>query len=341
MRRYVLQTPSGPDGWKIEEVETPTAESLKEGEVLMRVHAASLNYRDLMLSQNPRQKTPLVPLSDGAGEVIAVGAGVSRAAIGDRVAANFFPTWLDGPMRGEYHAAALGGGRDGMLTEYKILHESALVKLPDYLSFEEAATLPCAAVTVWNALFEQGNLQAGQTVLLLGTGGVSVFGLQFAKMAGARVIITSSSDAKLKKARQMGADEIINYRTTPDWDKEVWNLTGKRGVDHVLEVGGTGTLEKSLASTTYGGYVALTGVLTGFDARADPWLITGRSLRVNGIYVGSVALFEKMLAAMAQNQIRPVIDRAFPFEQAPDALRYLQSGSHLGKIVVMLQRRQV
>ena len=336
MRRYILQTPSGPDGWKIEEVETPTAETLKEGEILMRVYAVSLNYRDLILSQNPRQKTPLVPLSDGAGEVVAVGEGVSRVAVGDRMAANFFPTWLDGPMRGPYHASALGGGGDGMLTEYKVVHESALVKIPDYLSFEEAATLPCAAVTVWNALFAQGNLQAGQTVLLLGTGGVSVFGLQFAKMAGANVIITSSSDAKLEKARQMGADATVNYRTTPDWDQEVWNLTGKRGVDHVLEVGGAGTLEKSLASTTYGGHVALIGVLTGFDARTNPWLIAGRSLRVNGIYVGSVAMFEQMEAAMAQNKIRPVIDRAFPFEQAPDALRYLQSGSHFGKIVVTL-----
>jgi hypothetical protein len=336
MRTYELQSSSGPDGWKIVERETPTGDALKEREALIRVHAVSLNYRDLALSRNPRQQTPIIPLSDGAGEVIAVGEGVSMVAVGDRVAGNFFPVWRDGPMRGEYHASALGGGSDGMLTEYKILPESALVKLPDNLSYEEAATLPCAAVTAWNCLFEQGNLQAGQTVLLLGTGGVSVFGLQFAKMAGAKVILTSSSDAKREKARQMGADETVNYKTTPDWDREVWNLTGKRGVDHVLEVGGAGTLEKSLASMTYGGHIALTGVLTGFEARTNPWLITGRSLHVNGVYVGSVAMFERMLAAMTQNQIRPVIDRVFPFEQAPDGLRYLQSGSHFGKIVITL-----
>ena len=306
------------------------------GQVLVQVKATSLNYRDLALSRNPRQKRPIVPLSDGAGEIVALGEGVARFAVGDRVAANFFLNWIDGEVRAAVHESAMGGAVDGMLAEYVALPAESLVRLPDYLTYEQAATLPCAALTLWNALFEQSKLTPGETVLLLGTGGVSVFGLQFAKMAGAKVILTSSSDAKLERARVLGADETINYKTTPDWDKAVWELTGKRGVDHVIEVGGGGTMERSLRSARTGGTVSAIGVLTGFDSKIDPFLIVGRSLRVHGIYVGSVAMFERMLAAMTLNRLEPIIDRIFSFAEAPQALEHLATGSHFGKIVIRL-----
>ncbi len=331
MRLYEMQAATGPDGWKLTERAEPTP---GPGQALVKVKAVSLNYRDLALSKNPRQKFPTVPLSDGAGEVVAVGEGVTRIAVGDRVAANFFLNWHSGEMQGEYHASALGGAVDGMLAEYVALPEQCLVRLPDYLRYEEAATLPCAAVTVWNALFEQSNLQPGDTVLLLGTGGVSIFGLQFAKMVGARVILTSSSEAKRERAAALGADATLNYRTTPDWEKAVWDMTGKRGVDHVLEVGGGGTMEKSLRAARFGGTVSAVGVLTGFEGRIDPFLMVGRSLRVNGIYVGSVEMFTRMLRAMTQNRLQPIIDRVFAFEEAPQALAYLESGAHFGKIVI-------
>jgi len=331
MQVYESQTAEGPAGWKLVERDMPTP---GPGEVLVRVKAASLNYRDLALAQNPRQKRPYVPVSDGAGEIVALGEGATRFAAGDRVAANFFLNWLEGEVRGAVHSSALGGAVDGMLAEYVALPERSLVRLPDYLTFEQAAALPCAALTVWNALFEQSKLAPGETVLLLGTGGVSMFGLQFAKMAGARVILTSSSDAKLERARALGADETLNYKTTPDWDKAVWQLTGRQGADHVIEVGGGGTMERSLRSTRFGGTVSAIGVLSGFDSKIDPFLIVGRSLRVNGIYVGSVAMFERMLAAMTQSRIEPIIDRVFPFAEAPQALEHLASGAHFGKLVI-------
>ena len=331
MQVYESQTAEGPAGWKLVERDMPTP---GPGEVLVRVKAASLNYRDLALAQNPRQKRPYVPVSDGAGEIVALGEGATRFAAGDRVAANFFLNWLEGEVRGAVHSSALGGAVDGMLAEYVALPERSLVRLPDYLTFEQAAALPCAALTVWNALFEQSKLAPGETVLLLGTGGVSMFGLQFAKMAGARVILTSSSDAKLERARALGADETLNYKTTPDWDKAVWHLTGRQGADHVIEVGGGGTMERSLRSTRFGGTVSAIGVLSGFDSKIDPFLIVGRSLRVNGIYVGSVAMFERMLAAMTQSRIEPIIDQVFPFAEAPQALEHLASGAHFGKIVL-------
>ena len=333
MQVYESQSAEGAAGWKLVERDVPTPAS---GQALVRIRAASLNYRDLALARNPRQKRPIVPLSDGAGEIVAVGTGVTRFDIGDRVAANFFLNWLDGEVRGTVHDSALGGAVDGMLAEYVVVPAESLVRLPDYLTYEQAATLPCAALTLWNALFEQAKIAPGETVLLLGTGGVSMFGLQFAKMVGAKVILTSSSDAKLERARALGADETINYRTTPDWDKAVWELTERLGADHVVEVGGGGTMEKSLRSTRFGGTVSAIGVLSGFEAKIEPFLIVGRSLRVNGIYVGSVAMFERMLAAMTQNRMEPIIDRVFPFAEAPQALEYLASGAHFGKIVIRL-----
>jgi NADPH:quinone reductase-like Zn-dependent oxidoreductase len=308
------------------------------GDVLVRVRAVSLNYRDLLIctgSYDPKLHLPRVPISDGAGEVLAVGPGVSRFAPGDRVAANFFPNWQAGPISSERIRPALGGDCDGMLAELVVLPERAWLPLPATLSFEEGATLPCAALTAWNALFAGPSvLTAGQTVLVQGTGGVSIFALQLAKLAGARVIVTSSSDEKLNRAVGLGADDTINYRTTPEWDKRVRELTDGRGVDHVVEVGGAGTLNRSLRAVRTGGTISLIGVLTGAAGSVDTVLVLMRAVTVRGIFVGSCELFAAMNRAIEQARLKPVIDRVFDFEQAAEALRYLQSATHFGKIVV-------
>jgi NADPH:quinone reductase-like Zn-dependent oxidoreductase len=309
------------------------------GQVKVRVRAASLNYRDLIVQKNlaGRKAAGVVPMSDGAGEVAAVGSGVSKWRPGDRVAACFFQAWHGGPFDMAYHKSDLGGSIDGMLAEEVILSAEGLVRVPDYISLEEAACLPCAAVTAWNGLVTRGNLQQGQTVLVQGTGGVSMFALQIATATGARVIATSSSDEKLQRARELGAAETINYRTTPDWEQEVLRLTDKRGVDHVVEVGGPGTLEKSLASVAASGHIAMIGVLTGFGpATVGMFAALARNARLDGIYVGSRADFEAMNAFFEQHQIRPVIDRTFAFDEAEAAYRYLDSGSHFGKVVIRL-----
>lgn len=305
-------------------------------QIVVQVHAVSLNYRDLGILGNPAQPTPRVPLSDGAGEVIAVGDGVTRVGVGDRVAGIFFQNWLSGSVFAEVHDAVLGGSIDGMLAEQVLLSEEGVVRIPDYLSYEEAATLPCAAVTAWNYLVEQVSLRAGDTVLLLGTGGVSIFALQFAKQHGARVIITSSSDEKLERAKSLGADETINYKTTPDWDRAVSNLTDKRGVDHVVEVGGAGTLERSLRSVRHGGTVGMIGVLTGFETAVNPVFILQKSIRLQGVYVGSRTMFENMNRALTQGRLNPVIDRVFSFTEVPAAYEHLRSGAHFGKVVVRI-----
>ena len=306
-------------------------------EVVVKFHAASLNYRDLLFikgTYNPKAKLPAVPFSDGAGEIVAVGNDVTRWRVGDRVCPIFAQGWLEGPPSMRKNRTALGGGDvDGVLREYGAFDEQGLVKIPAHLSFEEAATLPCAGVTAWHALVNSGNLKAGETVLTLGTGGVSIFALQFAKMQGARVIVTSSSDEKLEKARGLGADETINYKGAPDWDKEVLRLTNKEGVDHVIEVGGAGTLAKSLASVRVGGHVALIGVLAS-GGEFNPISILMKSVRVQGILVGSRRMFEDMNRAIEANQMKPVIDKTFAFEEAGAALRYMEAGAHFGKIVV-------
>ena len=310
--------------------------ALQPGQARVRVRAASLNYRDLMTVKHGGARgvqLPLVPLSDGAGEVVETGPGVSRVKPGDRVMGIFMQTWLAGEPTQADAASALGGAIDGMLAEHVVLHEDGLVHVPDYLSDEEAATLPCAAVTAWQGLMTKGGMQAGDTILVLGTGGVSIFALQFAGIAGARAIITSSSDAKLERARELGAAHCINYKTTPDWEKRVLELTDGVGVDQVVEVGGVGTLEKSLQAVRVGGYVSLIGVLTG-SGTMDPMAILRKSIRMQGIYVGSRAMFEAMNRTMTLHKLRPVIDRAFRFEESPQAFSHMESANHFGKIVV-------
>jgi NADPH:quinone reductase-like Zn-dependent oxidoreductase len=337
MKAWVIQRHGSLDG--LAAVEQPDPQPAA-GEVLIRIRAVSLNYRDLITVGHERPGNlppPFVPCSDGAGEVAAVGAGVTQWKPGDRVAGIFFRDWESGPFEMRYHGAALGGSAPGMLAEAVTLPEHALVALPAHLSYEEAACLPCAAVTVWQALFTRGRLQPGATVLALGTGGVSVFALQLAVAAGARVVITSSSDEKLARARDLGAWGTVNYKTTPDWDKEVWRLTEKHGADHVVEVGGPGTLEKSIASVAAGGQIALIGVLTGFGPPTAPLFpLMARNARLDGIYVGSRADFEALNAFLAEHRIAPVIDRVFPFAEAREAFRHLESGAHFGKVVVAL-----
>ena len=306
-------------------------------QVVVGFRAASLNFRDLLFLKgiyNPKARLPTVPFSDGAGEVVAVGEGVTKWRVGDRVCPIFTQGWLEGPPSMQKNRTALGGGDvDGVLREYGAFDEDGLVRIPEHLSFEEAATLPCAAVTAWHALVDSGNLKAGETVLTLGTGGVSVFALQFAKMHGARVIATSSSDEKLDRARELGAGETINYTGTPDWDREVLRLTDKVGVDHVVEVGGAGTLAKSVNSVRVGGHVALIGVLaTGGDF--NPIYVLMKSVRLQGIMVGSRRMFEDLNRAIAAQRMKPVIDKTFAFEEVRAALRYMEAGAHFGKIVI-------
>jgi NADPH:quinone reductase-like Zn-dependent oxidoreductase len=306
-------------------------------EVLVRVRANSLNRRDLMVlhGELPIPKgSKLVPLSDGAGEVVETGSGVTRFRKGDRVAASFFQGWIRGTAPPGYFGTALGGGIDGMLAEYVTLHEDGLVYLPAHLSYEEGATLPCAALTAWFALITRGHLQAGETVLLPGTGGVSIFGLQIAKAVGALGIVTSAHDDKLAKARALGAEKLINYRTRPDWDAAVREATNGSGADHVIDLGGKSTLEQSVASLANGGHLAIIGGFGGYDGQVAMMGLMSRVARVSGIAVGSRADFEAMNAFLEQHRITPVIDRSFTFDEAPAAYAYLESNRHFGKIVI-------
>jgi NADPH:quinone reductase-like Zn-dependent oxidoreductase len=309
-------------------------------EVLVDLHAASLNYRDLMIvdgTYNPKQALPRIPGSDAAGIVTAIGSAVTRFKVGDHVTSLFFQDWLDGPILPTTGKSALGGPIDGVFSTAHVFPEQGLIHAPAGFTHAEAATLPCSALTAWNALVERGHLHAGQTVLLLGTGGVSLFALQIAKAHGARVLITSSSDEKLARARELGADETINYRTHPDWDREVFRLTNNRGVDHIVEVGGAGTLPLSLKAVTPGGYIYLIGVLAGKGQLIDPTPILAKAIHLEGIYVGSRAMYARLNAAIDVNHLRPVIDSTFPLSQARQALEHMQSGSHYGKIVLDLK----
>lgn len=324
----------GPDGLRIDELPEPVP---GPGEVAVRVRATSLNFRDLLVIKglyNPKIPVPYVPLSDGAGEVAALGPGVTSYKTGDRVAAAFMPGWVSGAPDEAKARSSLGGGGTGMLAETVIIPAEGLVSIPDHLTYEEAATLPCAAVTAWHAVVTEGQVKAGDTVLIQGTGGVSIFALQFARANGARVIATSGSDEKLHRVIDLGASDGVNYKTTPDWDKAVRGLTGGEGVDHVVEVGGAGTLSRSLRVVKYGGRVSMIGVLSGGASEVNITPILMKNVRVQGIYVGSVEMFEAMNRAITLHRVRPVVDRIFPFEQAAEAFKHMESGSHFGKIII-------
>ncbi len=335
MRAY--QLPKGGAGVDaLVEVERPEPKPAHR-QVLVKVKACSLNFRDFAIARGTYRmgvRDNLIPLSDGAGEVAEIGPAVTRVQVGDRVAGNFFQRWPGGEPVADTHNSALGGGIDGMLAEYVVLEETGVVKIPQHLSLEEGATLPCAAVTVWHAMMEHAKLKAGDTVLLQGTGGVSIFGLQFAQAMGIRAIITSSSDEKLKRAKALGAAFGINYKTTPDWDKAALEFTGGVGVDHVVEVGGAATLTRSFGALRPGGKVTLIGGLSGGATELNPGLIFSRRANVQGISVGSTQMFEAMNRAVEANAIKPVIDKAFSFAEAKAAYHHMASGAHFGKIVI-------
>jgi len=332
MRAFQRPQAAGIDA--LVEVELPVP---KPGprQVLVKVAACSLNFRDLAIvlgTYRMPTKPNLVPLSDGAGEVVEVGAGVTRVKVGDRVAGCFFQRWIGGPMAADTHASALGGSIDGMLADYAVLEEDGVVVLPAHLSFEQGATLPCAAVTAWHALAEHGRIVAGQTVLVQGTGGVSIFALQFARLMGAQVIVTSSSEGKLARAKALGAAHGVNYKTVPEWDKAVVEWSGG-GVDHVVEVGGPATLAQSLRAIRIGGKITLIGVLSG-AAEINPMLIFARRANLQGISVGSAQMFAAMNRAIAVSGLTPIIDKVFSFDAAKAAFRHLQSAQHFGKVVI-------
>lgn len=334
MKSFLIDTADGINAIKLIDAPEPTPAN---GDVKIRLRAASLNYRDLSIASGGylRNDTrPVVPLSDGAGEVIEVGDGVTRWKVGDRVSPIFVRDWIDGPPTDAGLRTCLGGSVDGVLSEFVVLPEQSFVAIPDPMTFAEAATIPCAAVTAWHALFESGNVQPGQTVLLLGTGGVSIFALQLAKAAGAEVIITSSSNKKLDRAKSLGADHLINYRDHPDWHKEVRKLTGGEGVDHVVEVGGPGTLERSLKSTKVAGHVHLIGILDSPTAAIQPLTALFNLLTVRGIYVGNRRMHQDTLDFMVKHHLRPVIDKTFRFDESIDAYGDFATQQHFGKIVI-------
>lgn len=321
----------------LELVDRPTPEPAP-GEVLVRVHSASLNYRDLMMVKgvyNPKLRLPRIPCSDGAGEVAALGEGVTSWKIGDRVCGIFMQNWLDGPPTPSKVKGALGGDIDGMLAEYVVLKETGLVRFPGHLSFEEAATLPCAAVTAWNAIIA-GNLQPDATVLIQGTGGVSIFALQFAKLKGARVIGISSSDAKLQRACSLGLDKAVDYGETSEWDRWVNDQTNGEGVDLVVEVGGIGTLPRSLRAVKMGGVIAQIGVLSGPAEPIPIPMILHKQVRLQGIYVGSRRHFEEMNNTIASAQLRPIFE-SHPWTEAKAIFKQMEAATHFGKLVLKIE----
>jgi NADPH:quinone reductase-like Zn-dependent oxidoreductase len=334
MRAYELATgATSLDALKLVERPDP-----KPGprEILVRVHAASLNARDQGVAHGRYRggavQRPTIPLSDGAGEVVALGDNATRFKPGERVMACFQRGWIDGPYKAEYRGA-LGSPHDGMLAELITSHENDLVRVPDHLSYEEAATLPCAAVTAWHALMERTPLLAGQSVLLIGTGGVSIFGLQFAKLAGARAYVVSSSDDKLARVRTLGADGTVNYRTTQEWDAEILKLTNGAGVDHVVEVGGA-TLPRSIAALALCGHIHAIGFVSGQQPTFSAPAFVSKYATLDGIMVGSRGMFERMNAAIATAKMKPVIDRVFDFKEARAAYEYQASPALFGKVVI-------
>jgi NADPH:quinone reductase-like Zn-dependent oxidoreductase len=336
MRLYELGKLGGLDALQLRDVDAPRPGT---GQVAVRIRACSLNHRDLNIVSGHYTSLPLkpgaIPLSDGAGEVAAVGPEVTRWKLGDRVAPIFVQRWFGGNLLPEYMPSALGGPSDGVLAEHIVLSEEGLVRIPSHMSFEQASTLPCAAVTAWNAAFVKGQLQPGHTIVTLGTGGVSLFAAQLGLMTGARVIATTGSDEKIERLRKLGVREVINYRTTPDWDMRVRELTGGRGADLVVEVGGPGSLEKSIAAIRYCGHISVVGTLAG-KATIDPGTLFAKRASMCGIQVGSRDMFEEMNRALEVAKLEPVIDRVFDFAEARKAYEYLASGKHFGKVVIRI-----
>jgi NADPH:quinone reductase-like Zn-dependent oxidoreductase len=335
MEAYRIERFGSVDGIELRSSDDPRP-GLRE--VLMRVRASSLNYRDLMVLKGGGRgptKLGVVPLSDGAGEVAAIGEGVTRVKVGDRIAGTFHPRWFGGPIKPDYLTDRLGANLDGMLAQYAVLSEEALVHVPSHLSFEEAATLPCAAVTAWVALTGHRRVTAGDTILTQGSGGVAVFALQFAQILGGRAIATTSTAEKAERLKALGASEVINYAETPDWDVKARELTDGRGVDCIVEIGGPGTIAMSLKALAVGGHVSLIGASLSWSGTGlDPLLLTGRGITLGSISVGSRPNFEAMNRAIAMHRMHPVIDRTFPFAEAKDAYRHFEGRGHFGKVVI-------
>jgi len=331
MRAMLARQPGGLD--KLELVDLPEPGAPGAGEILVRLRASSLNYHDYLVAARGLAEDRRVPMSDGAGEVLAVGEGVSEFAVGDRVVSTFFPTWIDGPGRLDDMASVPGDGVDGYARELAVMPAAGFTRAPAGYSHAEAATLTCAGVTAWRALVPHGPVSPGQTVLVMGTGGVSIIALQLAKAMGARVIATSSSDEKLERLKALGADHVVNYRTTEAWGRKVFELSDG-GVDHVVEVGGPGTLDQSMEATRVHGHIAFIGVLTGFQGPVNTGLLMTRQIRLQGVIVGSRRDQLDLVRAVEANAIKPVIDRNYPLEALADAFRHQESGRHFGKICV-------
>jgi NADPH:quinone reductase-like Zn-dependent oxidoreductase len=336
MKEFEIRDGFGLDHVVMAEREVPAP---GPGRVLVKMRAVSLNARDLGVIDGfyyPDMKFPLIPVSDGVGEVAALGEGASRFRVGDRVCATFSQRWISGEPTKEWLDGLLGGPLDGLLAEYVVLHEDGLVRVPEHLTDAEAASLPCAGVTAWQAVVTEGRVKAGDVVVVQGTGGVALFALQFAKLHGASVIVTSGSDEKLERVMRLGADYGINWRKTPEWDRAVLEWTGGRGADHVVDLGGASTLNRSVSACRFGGRVSLVGFLSGPEVR-DFRLVPAfqKRIRLQGINVGSRDMFEAMNRAIGKSGLRPVIDRTFPFEEAVEALRYLAKGAHFGKVCIV------
>ena len=337
MKLWEIVSNEGIDGLVLNERRMPEP---RYGEVLVDVRASSINYRDLLTVENPilrSIKLPMCPNSDCAGEVIAIGEGVQKFSVGDRVMGCFFQRWSSGGITSEAMTSALGGALPGVLAEKVLLIEDAIVKIPDHLNFNEAATLPCAAVTAWHAMVCRRRVNVGERILILGTGGVSVFAQQFANILGAETIVISSDNKKLERIAEIGASKTINYKDTPEWDQAVLDLTDGFGVDHIIEVGGAGTLEKSISAIRVGGHIALIGILTGIDGQIVPTGLMRKSLTLSGIYVGSREMFEDMVKALCDHNLKPIVDNIIRFDEAPIAFHYMRNASHFGKIVVSME----